>query len=136
MKYCIPRHMSEGVTGQPTETWYVWYSEEWSMTVTDIKFSDTVNGDTIIVSRNNKNMGFATGPSEQFISVHPREIQLDIREYSLKYGTLSDRTNRLSIFPQSSVISYIPVDVQVTGISDLFVVPLHQRGTFHPCTRL
>jgi hypothetical protein len=120
--------MSDGVTGTPSETWYVWYSEEWSMTITDMKFSDTIDGDTIIVSRNNKNMDFSTGPSEQFISVHPRDIQLDVQEYSLKYGTLSDRTNRLSIFPQSSFISYVPVGVEIAGISDMFVLPTGVNG--------
>jgi hypothetical protein len=128
MKYCIPKSMSDGVTGEPRETWYVWYSEEWSMTVTDIKFSDVVRGDTLIVSRNNKNLNFETGPSEQFISVHPREIQLDIPTYTLKYGTLSDRNQRLSIFPQSSVISGMPSDVKVVGISDMFILPTGGEG--------
>jgi hypothetical protein len=40
-KYCIPKAQGKGVRGAPTEQWFVWYSEEWSMTVVDTKFVDT-----------------------------------------------------------------------------------------------
>jgi hypothetical protein len=40
-KYCIPKAQGKGVRSAPTEQWFVWYSEEWSMTVVDTKFLDT-----------------------------------------------------------------------------------------------
>jgi hypothetical protein len=122
-KYCIPMALSEGVTGKPTQTWYVWYSEEWSMTATSIHFSDVTDGDTLIVVRNNKNGDYTKGPLEQFISIHPRSIQLDVPTYTLNYGTTEARNERLTIAPSSLVINGMLSTHVVQGIADLFVLP-------------
>lgn len=53
-KYCIPRAMGEGVRGEQSEDWYVWYSDEWSQTIIDVRFTDTLFGDSIIVHRDNR----------------------------------------------------------------------------------
>lgn len=71
-KYCIPKAQGRGVKSAPTETWFVWYSEEWTPSLVDLQFADSVYGDVLIAFRDNKGRTLASGPLEQIISVHPR----------------------------------------------------------------
>lgn len=90
-KYCIPKAMGESVRREPSEDWNVWFSEEWSSTILDIQFSDTVVGDMLIVHRDNRGHTLDTGPLEQFVSVHPRYIQDNARTFDLQYSTSAER---------------------------------------------
>jgi hypothetical protein len=63
-KYCVPKAQGRGVRSAPTETWFVWYSEEWSDTLLDLKFLDTVLGDAVAALRDNKGRSLQTGPLE------------------------------------------------------------------------
>ena len=108
----------------PTETWFVWFSEEWTDTLVDLKFLDTVSSDAIVALRDNKGRSLQTGPLEQFVSVHPRRIQQDTRLYDLIYGTSQNRIDRLTLAKMSSDIRGIdPQAEQVLAITYLFVLP-------------
>lgn len=123
-KYCVPKAQGRGVQSAPTETWFVWFSEEWMDTLVDLKFLDTVSGDAVVALRDNKGRSLQTGPLEQFVSVHPRRIQQDTSLYDLMYGTSQNRIDRLTLAKMSSDISGIdPQAEQVLAITDLFVLP-------------
>ena len=102
----------------------MWFSEEWTDTLVDLKFLDTVSGDAIVALRDNKGRSLQTGPLEQFVSVHPRRIQQDTRLYDLIYGTSQNRIDRLTLAKMSSNIRGIdPQEEQVLAITDMFVLP-------------
>ena len=72
-KYCIPAAQGQGVRSAPTETWFVWNSEEWTSTLVSLHFADTVTGDTLVALRDNHGMSLETGVvSEDIVSVHSR----------------------------------------------------------------
>jgi hypothetical protein len=73
-KYCVPKALGLGVWSQPFESWGVWYSEDWTDTLVELKFTDTQYGDTLVAYRDNRGNSdtLAKGPPEQFVSVHPR----------------------------------------------------------------
>jgi len=132
-KYCVPKAQGKGVKGAPTETWFVWYSEEWTHTLVELKFLDTISGDTVVALRNNKGGPLSTGPPEHFVSVHPRAIQLqmlpsnrDVRLFDVMYSTAQDRIDRLTLFKESSVPDVQGMDAsqeRILGITDMFVLP-------------
>jgi hypothetical protein len=74
-KYCIPKAQGRGVASAATETWFIWYSEEWTDSLLELYFADTIYGDTLIAFRDNKGRGSESGPDEQIVSIHPRAIQ-------------------------------------------------------------
>lgn len=91
-KYCVPKAFGQGIRSEPSEEWHVWYSEEWSGTVIDLYFADVTRGDSLIALRDNRGRSLQTGLArEQFISVHPREIQLDPSFFNFQYGTATNR---------------------------------------------
>ena len=122
-KYCIPRALGESVFSAQDETWYVWYSEEWTDTALDIKFTDTKFGDTIVVLRDNKGKSLSTGPKQQFISLHARAMQQDSSFYTLQYGTSEDRINRQMLVSSSQPISGMPPATEILAITDFYIVP-------------
>lgn len=106
-KYCVPKAQGRGVRGTPTETWFVWYSEEWTDTLVDLKFLDTVSGDAVIALRDNKGRSLSTGPLEQFVTVHPRRIQQDTILFDRVYGSSQNRIDRLMLVSMSSEIEQL-----------------------------
>jgi hypothetical protein len=136
-KYCVPKAQGKGVRTAPTEQWFVWYSEEWSFTAVDVKFLDTVSGNTLVVMRNNKGRTLSSGPLEQFVTVHPRSIQEATIEafdgaqwgssmiFDIMYSTPQDRVDRLKLVGTSSTdIDGINAGTeQVLAITDMFVLP-------------
>lgn len=93
-KYCIPKMQGQSVRGAPTETWFVWYSEEWSQTLVSLHFADTVTGDTLIALRDNHGQSLQSGHVlEDIVSVHAREMQTDAVFFDRFYG---DKQLRLS----------------------------------------
>jgi hypothetical protein len=72
-KYCIPQAVGYSVRSAKSETWTVWYSENWSISATDIQFADTVDGNTLVVLRDGSGQT-NMGPTEQFITIHPRYL--------------------------------------------------------------
>jgi hypothetical protein len=99
----------------------------------DLKFVDTVSGDTIVALRNNRGGPLSTGPSEHFVTVHPRAIQQqsmptnrDVRMFDVMYSTSQDRIDRLTLFKESSAPDVVGMDVsqeRILGITDMFVLP-------------
>lgn len=117
----------------------LWFrSEEWSHTLVDLKFLDTVSGDAIIALRNNKGGPQLTGPPEHFVSVHPRAIQQ--RKYDgamlfdLMYGTSQDRIDRLTLFKMSTtnIDDLDPSKEEILGITDMFVLPTGKGDGRYP----
>ena len=111
----------------------MWFSEEWTDTLVDLKFLDTVSGDAVVALRDNKGRSLKTGPLEQFVSVHPRKIQQDPRLYDLIYGTSQNRIDRLTLAKMSSEIRGIdPQTEQVLAITDIFVLPTGEGDRRQP----
>jgi hypothetical protein len=132
-KYCVPKAQGRGVRSAPTETWFVWYSEEWSDTLVDLKFLDTVSGDAVAALRDNKGRSLSTGPPEQFVSVHPRRIQQEPLLFSQAYATSQNRIDRLTLVKMSSqIIGMDPTQEQVLGITDMFVLPTGEGDRRQP----
>lgn len=74
-KYCIPKAQGRGVKSAPTETWFVWHSEEWTPSLVDLQFADSIYGDVLVAFRDNKGRtSLEAGPLEQIVSVHPRQV--------------------------------------------------------------
>lgn len=124
-KYCIPKAQGRSVKSEPTETWFVWYSEEWSSTLMDLQFADTIYGDTLVAMRDNKGRTLATGPLEQIISIHPRAIQMDASVYYRYFSTAANRNDRLTYVSTTDYkvkkldkLRDIPL-----SITDMFVLP-------------
>jgi len=105
------------------------HSEEWSHTLVDVKFLDTVSGDSVVALRNNKGGPSSTGPPEHFVSIHPRAIQQRKLEgamiFDLLYGTSQDRIDRLTLFKMttSDIQGIDTSQEQILGITDMFVLP-------------
>lgn len=132
-KYCIPKAQGKGVRSIATETWYVWYSEEWTGTLVDLKFVDTVSGDVVVVLRDNKGRTLETGPLEHFVSVHPRKIQQDSLMYTALYrtrimlssivGTLDEVAAVASTTPdkaQATIQQQAEDNIMASGIKDWY----------------
>ncbi len=103
-KYCIPKAQGKGVRGAPTETWFIWYSEEWSDTLVDIEFLDTVSADAVVALRDNKGRSLDTGPPEHFVTVHARKSQWNTALFDLIYSTNQNRVDRQMLVRMSSEI--------------------------------
>ena len=132
-KYCVPKAQGRGVRSAPTETWFIWYSEEWSDTLVDLKFLDTVSGDAVAALRDNKGRSLQTGPPEQFVTVHPRRIQQDIALFDQAYATSQNRIDRLTLVKMSSEITGLDTTKeQILGITDMFVLPTGQGDRRQP----
>lgn len=122
----------------PTETWFVWFSEEWTHTLVEVKFLDTTSGDTIVALRNNKGGPLSTGPSEHFVSVHPRSIQQKaydgVAVFDILYSTAQDRVDRLTLFKETTpVIKDLDTSkIQIIGISDMLVLPSQKEDIRQP----
>lgn len=97
MKYCVPKSLNQGVRSEPSETWTVWHSEEWSSSILSVKFTDTVYGDTVVCYRDNRGRSADTGPREQFVSIHPRIIQSNADLYSFQYSTTKVPIHQLAM---------------------------------------
>ena len=52
----------------------MWFSEEWTHTLVEVKFLDTISGDSLVALRNNKGGPLSIGPQEHFVLVHPRYV--------------------------------------------------------------
>lgn len=156
MKYCIPKSLNQvisfkfysskfikltfiffkkGVRSEPSETWSVWYSELWSDTLIDLKFTDTVYGDTVIAYRDNRggsdssNSNVDKGPAEEFVSIHPRIIQSSNYLFQTQYSTGADRSQRLILASSSSEISgVVSTEKEILSISSMHVIPTDDRG--------
>lgn len=109
---------------------FVWFSEEWTHTLVEVKFLDTISGDSLVALRNNKGGTLSTGPTEHFVSVHPRIIQTMAYEgastYDMLYGTAEDRNARQTLFKESSASEVQGFDssrLQILGITDMLVLP-------------
>lgn len=107
-------------------------SEEWTHTLVDLKFMDTVSGDVLVALRNNRGNSLSTGPLEHFVSVHPRAIQQKVLAdtgatiFDLFYGTSQDRSERQTLFKTSdapSVVGFRADREQILAITDMFVLP-------------
>lgn len=136
-----------GVRGQPSEMWFVWYSEEWTSTLVDLQFADSVYGDVVIAFRDNKGRSSSvTGPDEQFITMHPRMIQQNSATYQRFYSTAEDRLSRLTLVSMSSPISGVNtisdvntvssvntndgsvIEYEALAITDMYVIPTGKEG--------
>jgi hypothetical protein len=74
-KYCVPKAQGQGVRSEPSQNWFVWYSEEWSATLVSLHFADTVTGDTLIALRDNHGRTLDSGHVlEDIVSVHSRFV--------------------------------------------------------------
>lgn len=132
-KYCVPKTQGKGVRGVPTETWFVWFSEEWTDTLVDLQFLDTWSGDAVAALRDNKGRSLETGPMEQFVSVHPRVIQQDTSLYDRIYGTRQNRVDRLMLAKMSSEFGGMdPSEQQVLAITEMFVLPTSEGDRRRP----
>lgn len=120
-KYCIPRATGESVFHQESETWYVWYSEEWVSTAVELRFADVNSGDTLIALRDNRGKDLKNGPRTQFVTFHPREIQFDQDAYTVQYGTREFRNERL--VAASTTTPFTDIFGTVEGIVDIMVLP-------------
>lgn len=105
-------------------------SEEWTHTLVDVKFLDTVSGDVLVALRNNKGGPLRTGPPEHFVTVHPRSIQTKVYDgaplFDLMYSTSQDRIDRLTLFKMSTTAiagGFDPFSQQILAIADMFVIP-------------
>ena len=72
-KYCIPRAPGQGVRRQEDQTWTVSGSNDFIGTIMQVFFADTVDGDTLIVFRDNT---ASKHGGNDIITVHPRSIQV------------------------------------------------------------
>lgn len=141
-KYCVPKALGLSVRSEPFQTWSVWFSEEWSSTLIDLKFAETVTGDTLIALRDNRGRSIGvTGPvAEQFVTVHPRSVQKDPYEYSLNYGNQQHRSTRFVAATHATVLDAIITDAleqrsqfsttttlptisDILAITEMFVIP-------------
>ena len=109
----------------PTETWFVWFSEEWSPTLMDLQFADSIYGDVLIAHRDNKGRTLQTGPLEHIISIHPRVIQMDPVAYFRYYSTAADRNERLIYVSTTDyIVNGIDKVTQTPlAITDMMVIP-------------
>lgn len=99
----------------------------------ELKFLDTISGDSLVALRNNKGGPLSTGPSEHFVSLHPRAIQQqtlpsnrDVKLFDVMYSTAQDRNNRLTLFKETSVPDVVGMDPskeRILGITDMLVLP-------------
>lgn len=120
-KYCIPKALGTGVYREPSETWSVWYSEAWAGTVVDLKFLDSVTGDTLLAFRDARGtVGTDGQQGAQFISVHPRAIQIEESLYHAQYETARDRDTRLSVV---NIKTNFGLPGTVLGMADMLVLP-------------
>ena len=123
-KYCVPKAQGRSVRSASSETWFVWYSEEWTSTLVDLKFLDTVTGDAVVALRDNKGRTLDTGPLEHFVSIHPRRIQEDPVMYDALYGSSKGRIERLMIISLSSEVRGLnPLKEEMLAITDMLVIP-------------
>lgn len=120
----------------PSESWSVWFSEEWTHTLVDLKFLDTVSGNVLAALRNNRGGPASQGhPDEQFVTIHPRAIQQRTFDgsgnllFSAMYGTSQDRLDRLTLFRMgeggggSNTAGLDPAAFQILAVTDMFVLP-------------
>jgi hypothetical protein len=75
-KYCIPSAVGLSVRSAPSQTWNVWGSEDWTISVTDIQFADTIHGDTLVLFRDghgqvNTNLAMNPPPVAARCTRHP-----------------------------------------------------------------
>jgi hypothetical protein len=132
MKYCIPQAVGYSVRSEPTETWTVWGSEEWTDSALDIQFADTMTGDTLVVLRDG--IGNTRGePNQQFVTVHPRQIQQDAVIWDRWYSTEEYRLPRLMFARAGSKVINQGRDssrneFRVISIRGMFVFPQHVYG--------
>jgi hypothetical protein len=132
-KYCVPRAQGKGVRSAPTETWFVWFSEEWSDTLVDLQFLDTIAGDALVALRDNKGRSPKTGPPEQFVSVHDRVIQKNPSTYDMMFSTPELRSSRQLLVGMSSEIEGINGETQdVLAITDMQVIPTGKSDRRQP----
>jgi hypothetical protein len=127
-KYCIPKAQGKAVRGAPTETWFIWFSEEWSDTLVNVEFLDTVSADTVVVLRDNKGRSLDTGPLEHFVTVHSRKIQRNTALFDLIYSTSQNRIDRQMLVKMSSEIDGL--DSRNTQVPH--VIKLYDSGDFLP----
>ena len=135
MKYCIPTKLSMGVRNQVSENWDVWYSEDWSHNVQDLQFTDTHTGDCIVAYRDNHAKDVKDGPRTQFISLHPRSIQLDTDVFLRDYGTNEFRNERLLVVSTDTLNNDFAGKlgiVKFLGIINMLVIPSFDNDNEDP----
>lgn len=117
MKYCVPKAQGQSVRSAPTETWFVWFSEEWSQTLVSLHFADTVSGNVLVSLRDNHGQTLDSGHVlEDIVSLHSRAVQADASFYDRFYG---DKKLRLSRFAYTHTTK-----MDVSGMSSKKDVPL------------
>lgn len=67
------------VTSAPTETWFVWFSEEWSGTLVDLAFADSIYGDTLVAFRDNRGGKLSAGFQVSCSVLHSLYVSLKSR---------------------------------------------------------
>lgn len=134
-KYCIPKAQGQGVRSAASETWYIWYSEEWTSTLVSLHFADTVTGDTLVALRDNRGRSLETGHVlEDIVSVHPRTVQIDERFYDRFYGDKMQRLPRFALTYTSKmdVVGFSKASHQVLKITDVYVLPAGSTDARRP----
>lgn len=121
-KYCVPKAFGEAVRKEPRESWTVIGSAEFHDSVVEVRFADTVKGDTLIVHRDNSGSNNA-GPKKDFVTVHPRSIQQDTLVYSEFYSTQQDLAVRLKVMDLDDCTVQLPTGVHATGVTSMYVLP-------------
>jgi hypothetical protein len=126
-KYCVPKAVGYSVRSAPGETWTVWGSDKWTESAMDIQFADTILGDTLIVLRDGIG-SVDMGPQQQFVTVHPRSIQVDAVQWDRYYSTEELRLPRLTFASANDYVDGRGVDNNgkrhiTLAIIDMFVFP-------------
>ena len=114
-----------GVQSATLETWFIWYSEEWTDSLLELYFTDTIYGDTLIAFRDNKGRSLESGPQEQIVSIHPRAIQAKPDAYYRYYSTARERNERL-IYLSTTDYRVSGIDKQLDhplSITDVYILP-------------
>ena len=125
-KYCIPKAQGQGVRGAPTETWFVWYSEEWSFTIISLHFGDSVSGDTLVVLRDNHGQSLESGHvMEDIVSVHSRNSQSDPELYDKFYHNKKLRLSRFAFTNtrKMDVVGFSKKSDVPLKITEIYVIP-------------
>ena len=121
-KYCVPKAFGEGVRKEARESWTVTGSAQFIDSVIEVRFADTVKGDTLIVHRDNSG-STNPGPKKDFITVHPRSIQQDTLVFSEFYSTQQDLAIRLKVMELDDCTLQLDSGVSATGVTSMYVLP-------------
>lgn len=109
------------------------HSEDFSDTIVDVKFLDTIAGDALVVLRDNKGRSLKSGLPEQFVSVHSRVTQNNPTTYDQMFSTPELRNERTRLVGMSSEVEGFNAEEQeLLALTDMLVIPTGKSDQRQP----